>query len=151
RIVSRSFAKPARVVSISARSAAALSRIAAASAIAWRIESRRCSIMAATGRQKNRCSNQIRMATLAVWMPSVHQSIVMTSFQQRVGEQEQQRDHQAVDCHGLDHGETDEERSGDGVGGFWLARDSVHGGRDRTPFAEGWADRAERNRHGGGY
>jgi hypothetical protein len=40
-------------------------------------------------------------------MPRVHQSIVMTSFQQRIGEQQQQRDHQAVDRHGLDHRQID--------------------------------------------
>ena len=39
------------------------------------------------GRQKNRPSSQTRMTTLTVWKPSVHQSMVMTSFQQRVGEQ----------------------------------------------------------------
>jgi hypothetical protein len=30
---------------------------------------------------------------LTVWMPSVHQSMVMASFQQRVGEQKKQRNH----------------------------------------------------------
>ena len=46
-----------------------------------RAVARRCSIIAATGRQKNRASSQTRMITLTVWIPSVHQSMVMTLLQ----------------------------------------------------------------------
>src|SRR5450631_1520441 len=115
---SRSLSKLARVRSISASASVAWLRFVSASLRICCAVVRRCSIIAATGRQKNRASSQIRIMTSTAWIPSVHQSTVMASFQQWVGEQQKKRDHQAVDCHGLDHGEPDEQcrRYGAGEG-----------------------------------
>src|SRR5450631_4550379 len=148
---SRSLSKPARVRSISASASVAWLRFVSASVRICCAVVRRCSIIAATGRQKNRASSQIRIMTLTAWIPSVHQSTVMASFQQWVGEQQKKRDHQAVDRHGLDHRKPDEQRARDGIRGFGLAGDCVHGGGHCASLGKCRADRAKRDRYGGRY
>jgi hypothetical protein len=54
---------------------------------------------------------------------------------ERVGEDENHRDHEAVDGRGLDHRQTDEQGPGDGGGGVGLLRQRTQRGRDRLPFA----------------
>src|SRR5579864_302117 len=131
---------PACAFSASARIAAASSRAAAASARILLVSSCRLATISATGRKKNRARIQIRTRTLTVWSASVHQSICMDLVDEWVGEQHQQRDDQTVDCHGLNHGEADEQRSRYRACGFWLAGDRIHRGRDRSSFAKGRAD-----------
>ena len=65
---------------MSARAAVARVRAASASASAFCAAARRCAIMPATGAQKNFPSSQMRMTTLTVWRPSVHQSIFIGYF-----------------------------------------------------------------------
>ena len=100
--------------------------------------------IAATGRNR-RTAREARRGrrTLTVWRPSVHQSMVHGSFQQRIGEQQQQRDDQAVDRHGLDHRQADEQGARDRAGRLRLAGDRVHRRGDGAAFAERRADRAE--------
>ena len=84
---------------------------------------------------ENRPSSQTRMTTLTACMPSVHQSMVMASFQQRVGEEQEKRNHQAVDGHGLDHRQPDEQRARYDIRRFGLAGDSVLAAATARPSA----------------
>ena len=65
------------------------------------------------------------------------------STHEGIGEQQEQRDDQTVDRHGLDHREANEQRARQRVCRFRLPRDRVHRGGDRAAFAERRADRAE--------
>ena len=81
RILSRSSAKPARVLlDVGERGSRPCRVSACASAKAFCAAARRSAIMPAIGRQKNRCSSQTRMTMLTVWRPSVHQSMVIGYF-----------------------------------------------------------------------
>ena len=67
-----------------------------------------------------------------------------------IGEQHQQRHHQAIDRHRLDHGQADEQGARERIGRFRLAGDGVHRGGDGAALRQRRPDGAERDRDGGG-
>ena len=98
---------------------AALSASARARRLRWRAARASASSLSASlpaarrrcprpAERRNGASSQMRTRTLTVCSASVHQSMCMVSLDEGIGEQQQQRDHQAVDRHGLDHRESDE-------------------------------------------
>src|SRR5581483_4953464 len=107
-----------------------------------------------TRSKRTRFRIQARMRKFAAWKATLSQFTLTSSrsrlqVQERVREDEDERDDEAVDRHRLDHGEADEQRARDRARGIRLAGDRVHGARDRSSFGERGADRAERDRHGG--
>ena len=69
---------------------------------------------------------------------------------ERIGENENHRDHEAVDRDGLDHRQADKQGAGDRRGGIGLLRQRTQRRGDRPPFAERRSDTAQGDREAGG-
>src|SRR5271165_64018 len=126
--------------------ATACSFAASASVSIFAAAARLSSMIATTGRKRNLLRIQTRTRTLTVCRPSVHQSIRIAdqaSLDVRVGEQDQEGDHQTIDRHGLDHRKPDEERARNRSRRLGLARNRLHRRGDRPPFSQARSDRAE--------
>src|SRR5277367_5559116 len=102
------------------------------------------------------------MRKLSACAPTVNQSISISSLSrrfcrfgddvipERVGENENHRNHETVDGRGLDHRQADEQSTGDGGGGVGLLRQRGKRRRDRAPFAQRRSHAAETSRESGG-
>src|SRR5579871_181379 len=95
------------------------------------------------------------MRKLSAWAQTVNQSISIDSLSrrlvdelvpERIGENQNHGDHEAVDGDRFDHRQTDEQGSRNGGGGVWLLRQRTECRRDRPSFAE----RRRHAPHGGG-
>jgi hypothetical protein len=69
---------------------------------------------------------------------------------ERIGENENHRDHEAIDRNGLDHGQSHKQRACDRRCGIGLLRQRTQCRGDRPPFAERGSDTAQGNRQAGG-
>src|SRR5450830_847701 len=100
--------------------------------------------MACTGFSKKRCKTQSNTRTLIVCSPSVHQSIFITrSVQERIGKQQQQGNHQAIDGHGLDHRQPDKQGARNRIGRIRLPRQRIHCRSNCPAFCQRRADSAK--------
>src|SRR6516164_4536780 len=142
---SRSEANSARALTASLRTSVPSCRARAASANIFFVSSCRLATMFMMGLKKKRARIQVRMRTLKVCSARVHQSMRMISTDKRICEQYQERDHQTVDCHCLDHRKADEQCARYRPRRFRLPRDGVHRGCNRSSLGKRRTDGAERN------
>ena len=91
-------------------------------------------------RKLTTCAATVNQSISMAYFPAAW---AMTWFQNGLAKMQDHRDHEAVDRHGLDHRQADEQGAGDGGGGIGLLRQRSQCRGDRAPFAERGADAAE--------